>query len=74
MLMIYDSGVTALLAAEQQRYYANSRLLTGNVEAAVIPQPGRPEPGALAQSPPADGNRSLVKPHPGANRCYRVVS
>ena len=26
--MIYDSGVTALLAAEQQRYYANSRLLT----------------------------------------------
>jgi len=28
MLMIYDSGVTALLAAEQQRYYANSRLLT----------------------------------------------
>jgi len=28
MLMIYDSGVAALLAAEQQRYYASSRLLT----------------------------------------------
>jgi len=28
MLMIYDSGVAALLAAEQQRYYANSRILT----------------------------------------------
>jgi cardiolipin synthase len=28
MLMIYDSGVAGLLAAEQQRYFANSRLLT----------------------------------------------
>jgi cardiolipin synthase len=28
MLMIYDSGVTAQLAAEQERYFANSRLLT----------------------------------------------
>jgi cardiolipin synthase len=28
MLMIYDSGVTARLAAEQERYFANSRLLT----------------------------------------------
>ena len=26
--MIYDSGVTAQLAAEQERYFANSRLLT----------------------------------------------
>jgi cardiolipin synthase A/B len=28
MLMIYDSGLTARLAAEQERYFANSRLLT----------------------------------------------
>jgi cardiolipin synthase len=28
MLMIYDAGVTASLAAEQQRYFASSRLLT----------------------------------------------
>jgi cardiolipin synthase len=28
MLMIYDPGVVARLAAEQERYYANSRLLT----------------------------------------------
>jgi cardiolipin synthase len=28
MLMIYDPGVTAQLAVEQERYYANSRLLT----------------------------------------------
>jgi cardiolipin synthase len=28
MLMIYDTGVVARLAAEQERYYANSRLLT----------------------------------------------
>jgi cardiolipin synthase len=28
MLMIYDHGVTARLAAEQERYFANSRLLT----------------------------------------------
>jgi cardiolipin synthase len=28
MLMIYDPGVAARLAAEQERYYANSRLLT----------------------------------------------
>jgi cardiolipin synthase len=28
MLMIYDRGVAARLAAEQQRYFANSRLLT----------------------------------------------
>jgi cardiolipin synthase len=28
MLMIYDRAVTAQLAAEQQRYYANSQLLT----------------------------------------------
>jgi cardiolipin synthase len=28
MLMIYDGGVTARLAAEQDRYFANSRLLT----------------------------------------------
>jgi cardiolipin synthase A/B len=28
MLMIYDPGVVAQLAAEQERYYANSRLLT----------------------------------------------
>src|SRR5262249_55948914 len=28
MLMIYDSGVTAVLAAEQQVYFASSRLLT----------------------------------------------
>jgi cardiolipin synthase len=28
MLMIYDAGVTARLAAEQERYFANSRLLT----------------------------------------------
>jgi cardiolipin synthase len=28
MLMIYDAGVAALLAAEQHRYFANSRLLT----------------------------------------------
>jgi cardiolipin synthase len=28
MLMIYDSGVAARLAAEQARYFANSRLLT----------------------------------------------
>jgi cardiolipin synthase len=28
MLMVYDSGVTARLAAEQERYFANSRLLT----------------------------------------------
>jgi cardiolipin synthase len=28
MLMVYDSGVATRLAAEQDRYYANSRLLT----------------------------------------------
>jgi cardiolipin synthase len=28
MLMVYDPGVTAQLAAEQEHYYANSRLLT----------------------------------------------
>jgi cardiolipin synthase len=28
MLMLYDTGVVARLAAEQERYYANSRLLT----------------------------------------------
>jgi cardiolipin synthase A/B len=28
MLMVYDSGVAARLAAEQERYFANSRLLT----------------------------------------------
>jgi cardiolipin synthase len=28
MLLIYDAGVTARLAAEQERYFANSRLLT----------------------------------------------
>jgi cardiolipin synthase len=28
MLMVYDSGVTARLAAEQERYFASSRLLT----------------------------------------------
>jgi cardiolipin synthase len=28
MLIIYDAGVAALLAAEQERYFANSRLLT----------------------------------------------
>jgi cardiolipin synthase len=28
MLMIYDAGVTAHLASEQERYFANSRLLT----------------------------------------------
>src|SRR5262249_50006280 len=28
MLMIYDSGLVARLAAEQERYFANSRLLT----------------------------------------------
>jgi cardiolipin synthase len=28
MLMVYDRGVTARLAAEQERYFANSRLLT----------------------------------------------
>jgi cardiolipin synthase len=28
MLMIYDHGVTARLAAEQERYFANSRLLS----------------------------------------------
>jgi cardiolipin synthase len=31
MLIIYDSGVTGELAAEQERYYANSRLLTDAV-------------------------------------------
>ena len=28
MLVIYDSGVVARLTAEQERYFANSRLLT----------------------------------------------
>ena len=28
MLLIYDAGVTAQLAAEQERYFADSRLLT----------------------------------------------
>lgn len=31
MLMIYDRGVAARLAAEQQRYFLNSRLLTADV-------------------------------------------